>query len=160
VVVKSDFALFVSAQEDEDNETLAAYEVTGFQKQNNKWVKTLHEKIDDLEINDYLNTKWRLEDINGDGYNDVLLKIYHDGKQNKNYVCFLQKPAQKAFVKLDWFSRKGNPEYDSKTKIFTSSSTVRNGMIEKQYRWLGDSLKFIKGERMGEFDQEFDEDKY
>lgn len=160
IVVKPDFALFVLAQNNTDTDELVAYNVTGFQKQNNEWIKTINEQIADLEIFDYYKNKWRLEDINGDGNNDVLLKIYHDGKRNKEYVCFLQKPEQKTFIKLDWFHKKRNPEYDDKTKILTSSSVFSKGMIEKQYRWVKDTLKLIKGVRMGEIEEEFYEDKY
>lgn len=160
VVVKPDYAIFVFAQENMDTDELVSYDISGFQRQNNKWVKTINEQISDLEISDYFKDRWRLEDINGDGYNDILLKIYHDGKQNKRYVCFLQKPEQKKFIKLDWFSKKGNPEYDSKTKILSSSSAFSKGMIKKEYRWIKDTLKLIKGERMGEIEEEFYEDKY
>jgi hypothetical protein len=161
VVVKPEYAIFVSAQFKEETE-LASYDVNCFQKQQGKWVKTGTEQITDVETSDYLEDKWLLQDINGDGHKDVLLKIYHDGKRNKQYICFLQKPRKEAFVKLDWFPKVSNPEFDSDKRVLSTSSAYSKGMTKKTYRWVNDTLQLIKGERFGQVEEVFykEEDIY
>jgi hypothetical protein len=161
IVVKPNYAIFVFAEQNLDNDALISYDVTGFQKQNNKWIKTSNEQITHLQVQDYIEDKWRLEDINGDGNKDILLKIHHDGHRNKNYICYLQKPDKQQFIKLNWFSepRLTNPNYDEKTGILSTFIGGSKGATKRQFRWQNDSLKFIKGERMGEIEEEFYEDK-
>jgi hypothetical protein len=155
VVVKPDYAIFVFAQFNEEETEFVSYDITCFQKQHGKWVKTLSEQITDLETSDYIQDKWLLQDINGDGHKDILLKIYHDGKRNKQYVCFLQKPRKEAFVKLDWFSKVSNPEFDSEKKVLSTNSAYSKGMTKKTYRWVNDTLQLIKGERFGQVEEVF-----
>jgi hypothetical protein len=161
IVVKPNYAIFVFAEQNLDNDALISYDVTGFQKQNNKWIKTSNEQITHLDVADYVKDKWRLEDIDGDGDKDILLKIYHDGRRNKNYICYLQKPERQAFMKLNWFSepRLTNPIYDPKTKKLSTFIGGSKGATKREFSWQNDSLKFIKGERMGEIEEEFYEDK-
>jgi hypothetical protein len=155
VVVKPDYALFVYAQLNQEETELACFDIIFFQKQQGKWIKTGTEQIADLQTSDYLKDKWLLQDINGDGHKDVLLKIYHDGKRNKQYVCYLQKPRKEAFVKLDWFSKVSNPEFDSEKKVLSTRSAYSKGMTEKTYRWVNDTLQLIKGERFGQVEEVF-----
>jgi hypothetical protein len=161
IVVKPNYALFVFAQQNLDNDELVSYDITGFQKQNKNWVKTVSEQITNLQISDYFQNKWRLEDIDGDGDKDILLKIYHDGRKNKNYICYLQSLEKQSFIKLNWFSepRFTNPEYDAKSKILSSFIGGSKGATKREFHWQNDSVKFIKGERMSEIEEEFYEDK-
>jgi hypothetical protein len=162
IVVKPNYAIFVYDQENSDNNGLVSYDVTCFQKQNNKWIKTLNEQITHLEVSDFIQDKWRLEDINGDGNKDILLKIYHDLHRNKEYICYLQKPDKKIFMKLGWFSNTNvtNPTYDVKTKILSTSIEGSRYKTVRHFRWQNDTLKFIKGESTGMgATEEFYEDK-
>lgn len=159
VLVKPDYAIFVFAQEDMESGDLIAYDVKSFYKFNSSWIEYTNEQINDLEIGNYSKNKWRLEDINGDGFKDILLKVYHDGKQNKRYICYLQKPEQKRFIKLNWFSKMINPEFNAKNKTLETANTHSKGKTEKSYQWVNDSLKFVKGQRYGEIEDTFFEDK-
>lgn len=158
VVVKSDYAIFVETVQDSD-EIIISFNVTGFKRQSSKWVKTIIDTIPKIEYFDYYSTKWKFEDINGDGEKDLLIKTYHDGKQMKRYECYLQSSKRMAFIKLKWFPYIGTPEYDAGNKILNASYSRSKGIRDEIYVWRGDSLKFVKGVISGQDYQEYTDEK-
>jgi hypothetical protein len=144
VLVKPNYALFVYAQEDSTD--IVAYDIIGFKKKDGKWAQNIKEQIIDLgDLQGNTDNIWRLEDINGDGDKDVLLKIAHDGRQRKNYVCYLQYKANETFSKVEHFEQLDNPEYDKDKKVLNTYGAYHRESVSETYRWEGKNLKFIKG---------------
>ncbi len=160
IIVKPTQAIFVFTKLDSSEpNSLKEFQVIRFTKKLDHWIKTIDTPFSDLEVElNKINTnyrKWEITDINGDGLKDVLLKIDHDGRQNKSYECFLQDTLNKKFVQIEKFREISNPEYDSKNKVLLSTNSYHHGQDTETYKWEGSKLKFIKGETAGEIEKKY-----
>lgn len=145
ILVQPDFAIFVFGDDDMDSGQLSDYQITFFKKHNGNWER--QEISSNIPVGDAIGNfggnYWRLEDINGDNYKDILLKTNQDEEQNKKYVCLLQDPKNKTFTKLEWFSNVINPKYDSVTKTLKSSVSNKKIITENSFHWINDTIKLI-----------------
>lgn len=148
--VQPNYALFAAFSVDTtiSNWDCFKYDVAQFKKEAGTWVQILDTSFEasimDTPILN-LKNKWRFTDINGDRQPDLLLKIGQDGRENRNYLCFLQDSQRHHFLEVKGFQKIENPEYDSVKTILTAKGNAHHQWYEESYRWNGFQLKFIKG---------------
>jgi hypothetical protein len=163
--VKPNYALFAAFSVDTTipNWERFKYDVAHFKKEAGTWIPILDTSfkasIMDTPILN-LKNKWRFTDINGDGQPDLLLKTAQDGRDNRNYLCFLQDSQRQQFREVPPFQQIGNPEYDSITHLLRARGSFHHGWYEESYRWNGFQLKFIQGKETTMYKGEASEEIY
>lgn len=98
-IVKPTYAIFIFLQTDMETDVIASYDITGFEKKNNKWIKTINDQISDLGFKDSDYNLWRYKDVNSDGIKDIMLKIDENENHGCKYMYFIQDKQNGCFVK-------------------------------------------------------------
>jgi len=90
------------------------------------------------------------QDMNFDGYADIVLLANAGATGNANYMLWVYDPAQKLFVPFPPFMDLSSPNADPKAKVIKTHNKGGNAgliFVDKTFQWNGGTLGKIAEER-------------
>jgi hypothetical protein len=140
-IIEDDFA--VGIRLNVGGRIYRSYDVTSYLKELGIWkvkeVKTITSRLDSPDD----TAEIKLEDMDKDGKEDIMLLMSADGRGNEQYTLFLIK--DKNLIEVRGFSDLPAPIYDEKKKMISSTSSYHGGSTIEFYRLAKDTVIFVEG---------------